>query len=48
MPKRVKWVIFGLKISIAELFSKSVQYVFLRLYLMTDINEWVKVTVVDF
>lgn len=42
-----KWskCIFGLKISTFDLFSISVHNIFLKLHLMKDIENWVKVTV---
>lgn len=42
-----KWskCIFGLKISTFDLLSISVHYIFLKLHLMKDIKNWVKVTV---
>ena len=47
-PKLEKWVSFGSKINIIEHFSKSFYYVFLELYLITDIRKWTKVAVLDF
>ena len=40
MPKKGKWVFFGPRIIVFELFSKSVCYVFLKLYLITGIKKW--------
>ena len=37
---QVDWFIFGPKINLFELFTKSVLQVFLKLYLMEGINEW--------
>ena len=49
MPKMgSKWVIFGPKINIFYLFFKFVQKIFLKMYLMAGIKEWLKVTVLAF
>ena len=48
MSKMVKMDHFYPKSNIVELFSVSVYSVFLKLYLVTGIREWVKVPVLDF
>ena len=47
-PKRGKWGIFRHKIKTFELFCKSVHSIFLKLYLMTGIKKWAKVTILDY
>ena len=43
-----KWRILGTKINTFWVFSKSVYWVFLKLYLRKGINNWLKVTVLNF
>ena len=44
-PKWGKWAILGPKINVFEFFSKSDHYTLLKLYSVTGIREWLKVTV---
>ena len=48
MAKCGKWVVFGSKINTFELYSKSGYLIFLKLYLMTNIKKWFKMTAMDF
>ena len=43
-----KWIIFGPKIITSKLFFKSINQIFLKLNLMTGIEKWVKLTVMNF